>query len=250
MPKPRIDYEGVRRFILVMMADAFYRDDNMEFDHARVRKRLLIPTNVIKVTFDKLEREGLISEIGRQQSRAVGVLGDRTVREWVGTGRFALTDEGRERVEKIPDETFDLALAALASGAATNVYQASTAGVAAPPDKWEPLPIEPGDEKIANVKAALEEITGLVERDNGYKSEFPDERAEVLSAFAGASKLLREASQVGYSSFQVYLLWPLGRLLARFTPDTIIGAAAQLLKDAVKDWVKSRAGDALDHLFK
>jgi hypothetical protein len=242
MPKPRIDYGATQRFILVMMANAFFRDENMEFDPARIRQRLPVPLNLIKVC--------LISEIGRQQTKPVGVIGDRTVREWVGSGRFELTDKGRAHVEKMPDELFDMSLAALASGAAATVFQDAEGPDEPPPDKWEPLPIEAGDENLAAVERGIKEIADLVARDNGYKSEHPDERAEILSAFNGATTLLREASQVGYSTFMAYIVWPLEKLMIRFKPETIVGASAIVLREAVKDWLKARVGDAPNHILK
>lgn len=251
MPKPRIDYAGTRRLILVMMYEAFIRDERMEFGVGRVRAGLLIPKNVIEVTLDQLEDDGLIEETTRRQTRTVGVLADKTVTEWVPSGEYVLTTDGRKEIEKITDEAYDLSVAALANGSAASVYQpAGAPNISPPPDRWEPLPLELGDPAVQQVRAALDDLASLVERDNGYKAEFPEERAEVLSALVGAKTLFDNAGLVTYTSLVTYVVWPLEKLLGRFSKETIIGAAGTVLWQAVKDWVKKQIGVALDDVFK
>lgn len=251
MPKPHIDYAGIRHAILVMMGDALFKDQNMEFDAPRIRARLPILANAIKISLEQLHRDGLIDEVLRQQNRSVGVLG-QTVREFVSTGRYELTDDGRRYVEKLPDAAFELAVAEIESGAtAERVYRVAGApDVPSPPLEWKPLEIEVGSSEVQAVERALEDVVKAVSQDNGYKVTCPDERAEILAAFKGAKELLLEASQLSYTSFSVYLVWPLERLLSRFKPDTVIGAVVMVLKDAVKDWAKAKLGTAFDHILK
>src|SRR5689334_6513820 len=104
MPKPRIDYAAIQRFVLVMMYEAFVRDQRMEFSIGRVQNNLPVPTNLVTVTFERLERDHLVEETTRKQTRTTGVLGDKTVTEWVGTGSYVLTERGRTQVEKMKDE--------------------------------------------------------------------------------------------------------------------------------------------------
>jgi hypothetical protein len=239
MPKPRIDYEAVRRFVLVMMYDAFINDAPMSYDVNRVKKALSVPKNLIEITLDALEEDDFIVEVQAAQQFGAKL------------ARYELTADGRRLVEKMPDEMYDIALGALASGTAAGAFQPSSLPSVGPaPEGWEPLPIELGDPQLIEVRSALARIAELVEGDNGYAAEYPDERAEVLSGFVAASTLFREATQIGYSAFVVYVVWPLEKLLARFPAGTVIGAAAGLLKDALASWVKAKTGGILDDIFK
>lgn len=250
MPKPRIDYRAAERLILVIMYDAFIKDQPMAFSAAKIRKRLPIPLNIIRVTLDKLEDDSLIDETQKTVQRPVGIMGDRFATTWVGTDEFTLTEEGRARVEKMPDEQYDLVLAALdAEPAALVLSHSSDRSALDTPDKWEPLPIETGDPELAQVRTYLTDLVETVEKDNGYRSSAPDERADVLAALGAARKILDDASSFTYSHLVAYVFTPLEKLSRRFDAQTVIGTAARLFWDALKGWVKKKIGIGLDNIF-
>ncbi|WP_298125230.1 hypothetical protein [Brevundimonas sp.] len=250
MPKPRIDYKAAERLILVMIYDAFIKDRPMAFSAAKIRKQLPIPLNIIRVTLEKLEDDSLIDETQRSVQRPVGLMRDQFATTWVGTDEFTLTEEGRARVEKMPDDQYDLILAALGAEPAALVLSESAEQRALDtPDKWEPLPIETGDAELAQVKARLTDLVETVEKDNGYRSSAPDERADVLAALGAARKILDDASSFTYSHLVAYVFTPLEKLSRRFDPQTVIGSAARLFWDAVKGWVKKKIGIGLDNIF-
>lgn len=239
MPKPRIDYDAVQRYVLVLMYEAFVGDAAMAFDIPRVRKALAVPKNLIEVTFDALEEDDLIHEVepGNKYARILP--------------KYELTADGRRHVAEMPDELYDAALVALASGAAVSAFQTGpTPQVGPAPDAWQPLPIEQGGAELENVRSALADVVQKVEQDNGYAAEHADERAEVLSGLTGARTLLSHASQISYSAFVAYVVWPLDTLLKRFPTNTVVGAAGKLLWEAVREWAKSRTGTVLDDIFK
>lgn len=251
MPKPRIDIEAAKRFILVMMYQAYASDERMDFSPARIRSHMNVPNNVVNVALGGLEADDLVQETQVARTRTFGgYMNEKTVREWVGSGNYELTSAGRKKVESYTDESYDLLIAKLGDEAAAAVYSASGSISAPSSDKWEPLPIEIGDAGLKPVKEALAEVIELVQDNNGYTSEHPNERAEILSALKGAQLMFEQACQFGYSGFVTFVVWPLERLAKRFPAQTAIGVATTFLWDSIKAWAKERVGVGLDEIFK
>ncbi|WP_312162030.1 hypothetical protein [Phenylobacterium sp.] len=252
MPKPYVDEDAARRFVLVMMYEAYVRDERLDFTPSRIHERLAVPLSIVKVILSDLEDDDLLEEVQKQRSRTVGLMSERTVQEWVGTGAYVMTRDGRAHVRKMADEVYDASLVHLASGsAASAVFRAGPAPEALKePDAWSPLPIEPGSPQVAAVREALDEVLAVVQAENGYAANHPEERAEIIAALSAAKAMFTYAGQFGYTAFIAYVVSPTERLLKRFEKSTIVGGAVAVFVAAVKDWAKSKIGVVLDEIFK
>jgi hypothetical protein len=117
-------------------------------------------------------------------------------------------------------------------------------------DKWAPLPIERPDEYLNSVTDQLAQLREAISKDNGYAASEPSEREEVVYRLKVGIDYLNSASIVIYTAVDVYVVWPVKQILARFTTATIIGKAATLAISVVTEWLKNRGVQFLDDLFK
>lgn len=114
---------------------------------------------------------------------------------------------------------------------------------------WAPLPIDRPDPDLDDCVKQLEAVGELVREDNGYSASEPAERDEVLSRLEAGIRYLNQASLVTATAMQVYVVWPLTRLLSRFSAQTAVGTAAALAKEVFKAWLKERGIKMMDSWF-
>jgi hypothetical protein len=116
-------------------------------------------------------------------------------------------------------------------------------------DKWEPLEVRPADPKTTELAEAIDALAEQVRADNGYAASVPAERNEVVRRLGETSDWLRNAEYLTASAVQVYLVWPLETLAARFSAKTAIGKATQFATGVVAAWLKAHGVKVLDRLF-
>ncbi len=100
---------------------------------------------------------------------------------------------------------------------------------------WEPLPI---DRQTDHFKSQLEEVSeqlAIIERDNGYAANEPDERNSILIPAKATVEALREG-EVSKDSFLANLFKPMKYLAKKFG-DSVIGAAARKIVEIGSDWL-------------
>lgn len=130
----------------------------------------------------------------------------------------------------------------------TGAYEKAKS-VSEPDGLWEPLAIDRPDATALEIADTFETLAEQVRGDNGYASTAPAERNEVVRRLGEAAEWLRHVEHLTASSVQVYLIWPLETLAARFSAKTAIGKAAQFAAGVVAAWLKSHGLKVLDKLF-
>jgi len=117
-----------------------------------------------------------------------------------------------------------------------------------PLDEWEPLPLERNDPLVEKTIGAVDDTIEKVRSDNGYASNFPEERQHVLDGLSAFSRRLKEAASISLGYVRRYAADPLRTLLSRFK-DNAIGIAASIAKEALREWLKQKGISFLDDLF-
>ena len=252
MPRPRINYSKLKDYILVYYYDNYISDGAMEISLAALRNGIKIPKNVLKACIEDLEGDLLIiegvREVEKPDSSIWGAQSGRMLRTRQYTGLYSLTTRGREKVESMTDDAYDLTLANLRQYGVGDAFTPVGESAASPPLEWSPLPIELSDEELSKVRVALADTIQKIEQENGYAAEHQAERADVLARFGALDRLLTHAGQLTYSHFVAYVSFPLETLSKRFPAESILGGVIVLLKDAISAWIKKKIGTSLDDL--
>ncbi len=109
--------------------------------------------------------------------KAVDALVERGLMEWVDTradGRFEITAKGLEYVEaQLEFEDSDIAQFAAHLDAWGRANKEAD-------NEWQPLPIDRSAPEYIEAVAELEGVVGVIEGDNGYAANEPDERNSIV----------------------------------------------------------------------
>jgi hypothetical protein len=111
--------------------------------------------------------------------------------------------------------------------------------------QWEPIPLDRGDEALISARGALDEAIRQIEQDNGYAVTVPGEREYVLDNLKRASTILKEQSLIYVMQLRAYVIEPLRLVIRRFGP-AAVGLAANVAREAFKDWLKKNYLHLLD----
>lgn len=106
---------------------------------------------------------------------------------------------------------------------------------AASDEDWEPLPIDRKTPEYEVAVEATEEVVRVVEQDNGYAANEPEERNQIVDSLKTGLRWVKEGApsraQIGAT-----LLAPLKFLVSKFSGATM-GEAAKVAVAAIAKWL-------------
>lgn len=245
---PRLDLETLGRRILVYVHSQYVQNQTVLISPNNVSELLGVAEDIARLALRRLSDQGHLSEVTREvsvlrteinDSQPMGLMSPYVpgASRQIFTGTYNLTLYGISFVERLSSEDYEILVGSIGSSQQSRTVE------------WEPLPVERPDAELGEAVEKLTDLKGLVQQDNGYAVAAGLERDDVVSRLSAAIEYLDHCSVVSYSAVQVFILWPLERLLARFSPKTAVGIAAELAWETLKGWLKHRGIKGLDDLF-
>ncbi|MEJ2121984.1 MAG: hypothetical protein P8Z76_15015, partial [Alphaproteobacteria bacterium] len=150
------------------------------------------------------------------------------------TGKHQLTLEGIKAVASWEDDHYE-GLEAKIDFSAPFEAPVEEEESATDDDEWEPIPLERSGVAFEQAIEEVETAVGVIEGDNGYAANEPEERAQVLWSLKSGLDALRNGLP-DRSQVIDLVVKPLKYLAKKFG-DAAIGATAKSAATAVIKWL-------------
>jgi hypothetical protein len=115
----------------------------------------------------------------------------------------------------------------------------------APPDEWEPIPIDRQNPAFQEMQRTLEIAVREIESSNGYASSAPEERSYVVDQLTRLRDVLKTEAQVRWMVIKTFGIDSLAIVAKRFGK-AAVGMAALAASRALQEWLKKAATKAIE----
>lgn len=114
-------------------------------------------------------------------------------------------------------------------------------------EEWSPIPLDRSEPLQVDLETKLAEVVEQIRSSNGIAETEPGLHQFVLSKLRSALETIKTSRSVTKAYIKAFMVQPLVLLVKRYG-SSAVGAAADLAKTALKEWLKKKGISFLDGL--
>ena len=238
MARQVIDFDLLGNIIVVAMYEEFVNDGLIDFTVAELSELIpYFPQNAIRLQMIHLVEGPLVDGVPtRSPTEIFANLSGRS--EQLRLHGFHLTRDGVNVIAGWPQEIYDTCAAYIVEGADSLADNDEASGNWELDDSaWEPLPIDRATPEYEEAVKALDDAAEKIETDNGYATNVPEERDNVVWSLRQGIVAIREMAP-SLAHVRALIMVPLNSAI-KTLKESVPGVAAMIAREAIKEWIKS-----------